>query len=232
MRFILLSLAGCAVAQLCCAQTPTPVPPASPAVLVLRSAALIDGTGAAPRRNQEIVVTGNRITDVYPAGAHAAAGRRAADRPGRRDRAARADRLPYAHLPAGRGARRRRLRRAAAEVPGGVPRRARRGRRTPRARAGLHDDPRRGDRGRRLRRRRHQAGDRGGLHSRPAHAGRDARDLVDRRLPAGGLRAGDHGAEGRAADRRAGRGAQGGARAARPRRRLDQGLHDASLLGR
>ncbi len=71
MRSILLSLAGCAVAQLCCAQTPTSVPQASPAVLVLRAAALIDGTGAAPRRNQEIVIRGNRITDVYGAGAHA-----------------------------------------------------------------------------------------------------------------------------------------------------------------
>jgi imidazolonepropionase-like amidohydrolase len=71
MRSILLSLAGCAVAQLCCAQTPAPVLQASPAVLVLRAAALIDGTGAAPRRNQEIVIRGNRITDVYAAGAHA-----------------------------------------------------------------------------------------------------------------------------------------------------------------
>ena len=39
-------------------------------------------------------------------------------------------------------------------------------------------------------------------------------------------------AQGRADHRRSGRSAQGGARTARPRRRLDQGLHDASLLGR
>ena len=56
--------------------------------------------------------------------------------------------------------------------------------------------------------------------------------LHHRRLQPGGIRAGDHGSEGRAAHRRPGRGAQGGARAARARRGLDQGLHDAPLVAR
>ena len=40
------------------------------AVTVIRARALIDGTGVQPRPNQEIVIRGNRITDVYTAGTH------------------------------------------------------------------------------------------------------------------------------------------------------------------
>jgi imidazolonepropionase-like amidohydrolase len=69
---LLLGLAGCALARICCAQSPTPAPAANPAgqVLVVRAAALIDGTGAQRRRDQEIVIRGNRITEVYAAGSH------------------------------------------------------------------------------------------------------------------------------------------------------------------
>ena len=57
-------------------------------------------------------------------------------------------------------------------------------------------------------------------------------DLLHRRLSPRRLRAGDHRSQGRADHRRPGRGAQGRARTARQRRRLDQGLHDPSLLAR
>jgi imidazolonepropionase-like amidohydrolase len=72
MRSILLSIAGCALAQACLAQTTTSSQDVNRAgqVLVVRAAALIDGSGAQPRRNQEIVVRGNRITEVYPIGSH------------------------------------------------------------------------------------------------------------------------------------------------------------------
>jgi imidazolonepropionase-like amidohydrolase len=39
---------------------------------VIRARALIDGTSAQPRPNPEIVIRGNRITEVYTAGTHAA----------------------------------------------------------------------------------------------------------------------------------------------------------------
>ncbi len=72
MRSMLLSLAGCALAQLCSAQTPAPGADVHAGqVLVVRAAVLIDGSGAAPRRNQEIVVRGDRIANVYPAGSQA-----------------------------------------------------------------------------------------------------------------------------------------------------------------
>jgi imidazolonepropionase-like amidohydrolase len=73
MRSILIVLAGCFLVPLCRAQAPTPVPAAAPApgLLVVRAATLIDGTGAAARHNQEIVVRGNRITAVYAAGSQA-----------------------------------------------------------------------------------------------------------------------------------------------------------------
>ncbi len=38
--------------------------------IVVRAQSLIDGTSAQSRRNQEIVIRGNRIVDVYPAGSH------------------------------------------------------------------------------------------------------------------------------------------------------------------
>jgi imidazolonepropionase-like amidohydrolase len=41
-------------------------------VTVIRAHALIDGTSAQPRPNPEIVIRGNRITEVYTAGTHAA----------------------------------------------------------------------------------------------------------------------------------------------------------------
>ena len=69
---LLLGLAGCALARICGAQTLTPAQAANPPVpvLVVRAAALIDGTGAQRRRDQEIVIRGNRITEVYAAGSH------------------------------------------------------------------------------------------------------------------------------------------------------------------
>jgi imidazolonepropionase-like amidohydrolase len=70
--FVFLALAGCALVRTASAQTTAaPVDVSHPApVVVLRAAAVIDGTGAPRRRDQEIVVRGNRITDIYPVGSH------------------------------------------------------------------------------------------------------------------------------------------------------------------
>jgi imidazolonepropionase-like amidohydrolase len=73
MRFTLgLGLACVALARICCAQTPAPTQASNlpGQVLVVRAGSLIDGTGAQRRRDQEIVVRGNRITDIYPVGSH------------------------------------------------------------------------------------------------------------------------------------------------------------------
>ena len=44
---------------------------AAPTVLVVRAARLIDGTSGAARRNVEVLVRGERIAEVYPAGSRA-----------------------------------------------------------------------------------------------------------------------------------------------------------------
>src|SRR5882762_7868557 len=49
------------VSRLCVAQEPT---------TVVRAQALIDGTSAQPRLNQDIVIRGNRIVEVSPSGSH------------------------------------------------------------------------------------------------------------------------------------------------------------------
>jgi imidazolonepropionase-like amidohydrolase len=51
--------------------------------IVLTHAVLIDGTGAQPRRNQSIVVRGDRIVDVFPDGARKFPGARVVDLTGR-----------------------------------------------------------------------------------------------------------------------------------------------------
>jgi imidazolonepropionase-like amidohydrolase len=58
------------VARLCFAQDSAAAPGANASahVTVVRARALIDGTSAQPRANQEILVTGERITAVYAAG--------------------------------------------------------------------------------------------------------------------------------------------------------------------
>ena len=47
---------------------PAAADPPAPAVLVVRAATLIDGSGAAPRRNAEVLIRGERIAEVYAAG--------------------------------------------------------------------------------------------------------------------------------------------------------------------
>src|SRR3989440_627040 len=58
--------------RLCIAHDPTATPAASISThtLIVRARSLIDGTNAQPRRDPEIVIRGNRIVDVYTAGAH------------------------------------------------------------------------------------------------------------------------------------------------------------------
>src|SRR5438477_11660305 len=52
------------VSNLCAAQAPEPV-------FVVRAGTLIDGVGAQPRHNQDIVIRGNHIVEVGATGAHA-----------------------------------------------------------------------------------------------------------------------------------------------------------------
>jgi imidazolonepropionase-like amidohydrolase len=68
---VCLSFLTLCVARLCLAQDSTAAPPtAAPGhVVVVRAHALIDGTSAQPRANQEILIQGDRITAVYAAGA-------------------------------------------------------------------------------------------------------------------------------------------------------------------
>jgi len=67
---VCLSVLVLCVARLCLAQDSTAAPPtAAPGhVVVVRAHALIDGTSAQPRANQEILIQGDRITAVYAAG--------------------------------------------------------------------------------------------------------------------------------------------------------------------
>jgi len=70
-RFIAILAGGLAAAptlpSTTAAQAPTPfAPPAREAVVVYRRATLIDGTGAAPRDDMDVVVAGERIVRVVP----------------------------------------------------------------------------------------------------------------------------------------------------------------------
>jgi len=67
---VCLSVLTLCVVRLCLAQESTSAPPtaASGHVVVVRTHALIDGTSAQPRANQEILIQGDRITAVYAAG--------------------------------------------------------------------------------------------------------------------------------------------------------------------
>jgi imidazolonepropionase-like amidohydrolase len=71
MRFTVSTalIALCSV-TLCVAKEPTATADASASHLViLRARVLIDGTSPQPRQNQELVIRGNRIAEVYSAGA-------------------------------------------------------------------------------------------------------------------------------------------------------------------
>jgi len=68
-RLILLGVYALCMTRLCLAQEVTPAQGAVAAhTVVLRARALIDGTSAQARTNQEILVSGDRITAVYAAG--------------------------------------------------------------------------------------------------------------------------------------------------------------------
>jgi imidazolonepropionase-like amidohydrolase len=69
-RLISLGIVGLCLTRLCLAQE-TPMAAGTAAAshsVVVRARALIDGTSAQPRANQEILISGERITAVYPAG--------------------------------------------------------------------------------------------------------------------------------------------------------------------
>jgi imidazolonepropionase-like amidohydrolase len=70
-RLICLGIFGLCLAQLCLGQE-TPVTPGTEATtahtVIVRARALIDGTSGQSRQNPEIVIRGDRITDVYTAG--------------------------------------------------------------------------------------------------------------------------------------------------------------------
>jgi imidazolonepropionase-like amidohydrolase len=64
-----LGVIALCLARLCAAEEATTAPAnASARLIVVRSKALIDGTSAQPRTNQEILIQGDRITAVYTAG--------------------------------------------------------------------------------------------------------------------------------------------------------------------
>src|SRR5260370_545950 len=75
---VCMRLMGClgaialSLVRLCSAQdsTATPVADISTHLVIVRARSLIDGTSARPLPNPEIVIRGNRIVDVYAAGAH------------------------------------------------------------------------------------------------------------------------------------------------------------------
>src|SRR6516225_1726038 len=69
-RSISLGIVGLCLTPLCLAQE-TPVAPSTAAAahtVVIRARALIDGTSAQPKANQEILIQGDHITAVYAAG--------------------------------------------------------------------------------------------------------------------------------------------------------------------
>ena len=199
-------------------------------VLVLRAGSLIDGAGGPARPDQ--TDRRSRRADRSRRLRRRGAPGRSRDRPCGHDRPAGPDRRPHPRLPPGRGPGGGRLRRQHPQPGRRVSRGSRERRGPPRPGAGLHDDPRSGHRGRGLRRRRDQARrSRLGYIPGPRMFVATLGDLDDRRLSPRGLCAGADAAQGRRDRRRPRRGAQGGARAARQGRRLDQGVHDAPVLG-
>jgi imidazolonepropionase-like amidohydrolase len=69
-RLVGLGMLSLCLAQLCLAQESSPMrgPPAATHSVVLRARALIDGTSAQSKPNQEILINGDRISAVYAAG--------------------------------------------------------------------------------------------------------------------------------------------------------------------
>src|SRR5215472_12835339 len=69
-RLVGLGILTLSLARLCLAQDSSPVQgtPSATHTVVIRARALIDGTSAQPKANQEILIQGDRITAVYPAG--------------------------------------------------------------------------------------------------------------------------------------------------------------------
>src|SRR5262245_60936619 len=69
-RLLWLGVLGMCSSPLCLAQEPPAAPATTAAAhsIVIRARTLIDGTSAQPRANQEILITGDRITAVYAAG--------------------------------------------------------------------------------------------------------------------------------------------------------------------
>jgi imidazolonepropionase-like amidohydrolase len=69
-RLISLGIIGLCLTRVCLAQE-SPAAPATTAAahsMIIRARTLIDGTSAQPRSNQEILISGDRITAVYAAG--------------------------------------------------------------------------------------------------------------------------------------------------------------------
>src|SRR5580700_1075067 len=71
-RMVLCGVSALCLAHFAVAQDAALAPhtPAPLHTFVVRAQMLIDGATAEPRRNQEIVVRGNRIAAVYASGAH------------------------------------------------------------------------------------------------------------------------------------------------------------------
>jgi imidazolonepropionase-like amidohydrolase len=69
-RLISLGITGLCLARLCLAQETSVAPSTAAAAhtVVVRTRALIDGTSAQPRANQEILIQGDRIAAVYATG--------------------------------------------------------------------------------------------------------------------------------------------------------------------
>src|SRR6266478_4902730 len=198
----------------------------APPLTVIRAGTLIDGVSEAPRKNQLIFVHGERIEKVADASAAIPAEAKVIDLsnatvlPGLID--AHTHIFLWGEDPAKGGYDVNILKAGIAPRRIGGPRRAG---------AGFYYASGCGDGRRGIRRHRNQAGDRRGNDSRAENFRSHPGDIEYGRIQSGRVCAGTGNAQGRAACGWAGRSEEGGAATTGAWRGLDQGVHDAPVVG-